>query len=255
MRRYGARARSVKQVSECLFSGYPPHARGGPSGRQDLLDPRAGEKTFRATGSLQEAFAVHRELCETYRRDFSRYGPRSDPRRLDEVFQAVAQHVGRQVHYTRLAADFTGPTAKAAFELLCKARVIRKVPSCDPAGLPLGAGAHARRFKAMLVDVGLWQHLSGMKVAADWSREARGSTAEVDYLAVVDGAVHGIEVKSGAAGSLRSLHLLLASFPNVAGGRVFQSGPCADLPAQKLRFLPLYYAFAGTARSAASATL
>ena len=178
-----------------------------------------------------------------------------------------------------LAPDFSGPTAKHAFDLLCKARVIRKVPSCDPSGLPLGARARAGRFKAILVDVGLWQHLSGMKVASEygradllavyrgamaeqfvgqemlvsqggdlfyWAREAPGSTAEVDYLAVDDGAIHAVEVKSGAAGSLKSLHLLLKSVPSVAEGRVFQSGPYGELPDQRLRFLPLYFAFSGT---------
>jgi hypothetical protein len=63
---------------------------------------------------------------------------------------------------------------------------------------------------------------------------------------VIDGAVYGVEVKSGAAGSLKSLHLLLKTFPNVVEGRVFQSGPYAELPEQRLRFLPLYWAYAGT---------
>jgi hypothetical protein len=129
------------------------------------------------------------------------------------------------------------------------------------------------------MDIGMWQHLSGMKVAAEypredllsvyrgamaeqfvgqemqvsqasglfyWSREERSSTAEVDYLAVIDGSLHGVEVKSGAAGSLKSLHLLLKSYPTVVEGRVFQSGPYAELPDQRLRFLPLYWAYTGT---------
>lgn len=232
-----------------------------------------------ATGSLHESFAVQKELCETFRQDFARYAPRMDPRCLDEVYLSVAQHVGGQVQYSRLTSGFSGPTAKHAFDLLCKARVIRKVPTCDPSGLPLGASARPGRFKAILLDVGLWQHLSGMKVAAEyaredllgvyrgamaeqfvgqemavsqasgpyyWAREERGSSAEVDYLAVIDGAVHGVEVKSGAAGSLKSLHLLLKTYPNVVEGRVFQSGPYAELPEQRLRFLPLYWAYAGT---------
>ena len=32
----------------------------------------------------------------------------------------------------------------------------------------------------------------------------------------------------------------------VVEGRVFQSGPYAELPGQRLRFLPLYFAFSGT---------
>ena len=229
--------------------------------------------------SIQEAFDVQKELCETYRQDFTKYAPRSDPRCLDDVLLASARSVGQQIKYTRLTESFSGPTVKHAFDLLCKARVIKKVPSCDPSGLPLGASASSKRFKAILVDIGMWQHLSGMKSAAEytqddllniyrgamaeqfvgqemmasqdselcyWAREVRGSTAEVDYLAVVDGSLRAVEVKSGVAGKLKSLHLLLKSYPNVEGGMVFSSGPYARLPQQKLTFLPLYWASSAT---------
>lgn len=231
------------------------------------------------TESMQEAFAVHGELCETYRQDFSKYAPRADPHCLDAVFSSVAQNVGRQVKYSRLAAGHAHTTAKRAFDLLCKARVIKRVPSVTPSGLPLGAKESANRFKAVMVDVGLWQHLCGMKVESEyaktdlldvyrgamaeqfvgqelmvsqgadiyyWSREAKGSSAEVDYLVVVDGSIYGVEVKSGPAGRLRSLHVLLNSYSNCAGGRVFSSAPYTELPEQKLIFAPLYFAYAAT---------
>jgi hypothetical protein len=125
----------------------------------------------------------------------------------------------------------------------------------------------------------MWQHLSGMKSAAEypkddllsiyrgamaeqlvgqemmasqdselyyWARDSRGSTAEVVYVAVTDGAIRGVEVKSGAAGKLKSLHLLLKSYPNIEGGTVFSSGSYAQLPEQKLTFLPLYWVSAAT---------
>ncbi len=76
-----------------------------------------------------------------------------------------------------------------------------------------------------------------------WSREVPGSHAEVDFLTAVGGKIYGIEVKSGAAGRLRSLHMLLAEYPAMAGGYVFSSRPYAELPDQKLIFLPLYYAY------------
>lgn len=229
--------------------------------------------------SLQDAFDVQKDLCETYRQDFAKYAPRADPQCLDDVFLSVARNIGQQVKYARLAQGFSGPTIKNAFDLLCKARVIKKIPSCNPSGLPLGAGTHEKRFKAIMVDIGLWQHLSGMKTASEyvrddlldiyrgamaeqfvgqemmvsqnselyyWARDVRGSSAEVDYLAVVDSAIEAIEVKSGASGSLRGLHLLLKSYPNVGGGLVFSSGPYAKLTEQKLTFLPLYMAWSAT---------
>jgi predicted AAA+ superfamily ATPase len=47
-----------------------------------------------------------------------------------------------------------------------------------------------------------------------WSREARSSTAEIDYLTVFEGNIYPIEIKSGAGGSLRSLHLMLEKYPD-----------------------------------------
>jgi hypothetical protein len=233
------------------------------------------------SGSLREAFEVQRRICDNYRQDFSKYAPRADPDCLQAIWQSSAQNVGQQVKFVRLANGHAGSTIRRAFDLLCMARVIRKVPAANPSGLPLGATASARRLKVLLLDIGLWQHLCGMRtdieyakadlldvyrgamaeqfvgqemlVSQDsslfyWSREARGSSAEVDYLAVVDGAIYPVEVKSGPAGRLRSMRLFLESFPNSPRGLVFSSGPYADLPEQKLTFVPLY--FAGSATSA-----
>ena len=79
-----------------------------------------------------------------------------------------------------------------------------------------------------------------------WNRTAKSSSAEVDYLAVRNGTVHPVEVKSSAAGSLRSLHLFLKTYPESGKALVFSDRPYADLPEQNRTFLPLYSAFAAT---------
>lgn len=75
-----------------------------------------------------------------------------------------------------------------------------------------------------------------------WARDAKSSNAEVDYLAVRDGEIYPIEVKSGTGGSLRSLHLMLQTYHNCPKGIVLYSGSYKELPEQKLLFLPLYCA-------------
>jgi hypothetical protein len=75
-----------------------------------------------------------------------------------------------------------------------------------------------------------------------WARDARGSSAEVDYLSVRGGKIHPVEVKSGESGSLRSLHLFLKNYPNCPTGIILSSRPPAMLAEQQLRFLPLYFA-------------
>lgn len=121
-----------------------------------------------------------------------------------------------------------------------------------------------------MLDIGLWHYLCGLKVEAEiltsdllaihqgamaeqfvgqelmisqsselyyWSREARGSSAEVDYLAVGAGTIYPLEVKSESAGRLRSLHMLLDQYPNCPKGLVFSTAPYAERPEQ---WLPIY---------------
>ena len=142
--------------------------------------------------------------------------------------------------------------------------------------IPVGrASADDLRFKAALLDIGLLQSLCRVPVEMElrerdllaiyrgvlaaqfaaqelaagcgrdlfyWARNARGASAEVDYLAVRDGRIVPVEVKSGASGSLRSLHLMLKAYPHCADGVVLYSGSHSRLPAQRLTFMPLYYA-------------
>jgi predicted AAA+ superfamily ATPase len=188
----------------------------------------------------------------------------------------AARNLGNQVVYNRLAEGFSHHTITRAFDTLCLARLITKVPSCRPSGLPLGATASPKKFKAILVDTGLWQHVCGVSVDVEyaktdllgiyrgamaeqfvgqemlcsqdsqlyyWAREARSSSAEVDYVGSAGGAVVPVEVKSGAAGRLRSLHLLLESYPNIPRGVVLSTRPYTELPDQRLVFVPIYYAY------------
>jgi predicted AAA+ superfamily ATPase len=242
-------------------------------------------KTYSETGSFKEAFAVHSELVESFRQDFSKYSPRVDSQCLNGVLAGVARNVGNQVIYSRLTDGFSHHTIKRAFDVLCMARVITRVPSASPSGLPLGATASAKKIKALMLDIGLWQRLAGVSVDAEysrsdlldihrgalaeqfvgqemlvslntdlhyWARRAKGSTAEVDYLVVVDGAIVPVEVKSGASGRLRSMHLLLKEHPMIPRGIVFSSRMYSELPEQRLQFIPLYHAYSATGGTAAT---
>lgn len=184
-----------------------------------------------------------------------------------------------QIKYTRLGDGYSGPTKKKAFDLLCLADVARKVPSVDPSGLPLGASASAKTFKALVLDIGLMRYLTGMPPEVEyaktdllaiyrgamaeqfvgqemtvsqngslyyWDRQAKSSSAEVDYLAVLNGTIHPVEVKSGASGSLKSLHLFLETYRNCGNALVFSMRQFAELPEQRISFMPLYSAYAAT---------
>jgi predicted AAA+ superfamily ATPase len=232
-------------------------------------------KVYRDTGSMIEAFKVQSEILDSYRDDFAKYRPRIDLTCLDGVFLNVAKSIGDQLKYTRLNAGHSGPMNHKAFDLLTKARIVHKIPACDPSGLPLGATANPKKFKAVLLDIGLLQRICQVPVELEWkqddllamyrgrlaeqfvaqelmaksgselfywARDARGSSAEVDYLAVRKGTIVPIEVKSGAGGSLTSLHLMLETYGNCPQGIVLYSGTYSTLPDTKLTFMPLYCA-------------
>lgn len=230
-------------------------------------------KHWRDTGSLATVAEIQEEILASYRDDFSKYTPSVNSNCLDSVLLNVARGIGEQLKYTRLDQDFSGVTNRKAFDALAKARIIHRIPACNPAGLPLGASANPRKFKAALLDIGLMQRLcripateimqgddllnlyrgklaeqfvaQEMAVSGDlyyWSREEKSSQAEVDLLAVQNGEIYPIEIKAGAAGSLRSLHLILEAYPNCPAGIVLSSRPYSILPKQKLIFAPLYSA-------------
>lgn len=61
-----------------------------------------------------------------------------------------AKDIGEQLKYTRLNDGHSSQMNRKAFDLLVKARVLHKIPACDPSGLPLGATANQNKFKEFL---------------------------------------------------------------------------------------------------------
>lgn len=232
-------------------------------------------RTFVNTGSFVETINIQTDLIATFRQDFSKYAQYADKRCLNSVLSSVAQRTGEQIKYSKLDENFTNPTIKKAFQLLETARLFTKVRAASPAGLPLGASASEKKFKTVFLDIGLLSNLSGFysdktinkkkftsayrgKMAEQfvgqelrgtanqelfyWSREARGSNAETDYLIEKEGKIIPIEVKSGKSGSLKSLHLLLSSFPSIDLSYVFTEDKYGKLPEYGIEFLPLFKA-------------
>lgn len=231
-------------------------------------------KTYVETGSIAEVFAIQSDLINTFRQDFAKYAQYSDKRCLNSVLSSVAQQVGAQIKYSRLSKGFTNPTIKKAFELLETARLVKKVVASNPGGMPLGAGVNDKIFKAVMLDIGLMSNLCGLNVAKEfqqtdllsvfrgalaeqfvgqelaasgsgnlfyWSRQAKSSNAETDYLVETGDGIFPVEVKSGSAGRLKSLHILLNTYPNVKKAYVFSGARFGELPEQKISFVPLYF--------------
>jgi len=226
------------------------------------------------TKSLKKASEVQDEICETYRLDFNKYKPKIDINCLNAVFSTIAANVGRQIKYIGLAVDFTIPTIRKAYESLLLARIAKKIKSLSSIGIPLEVHASDKRFKNLFLDIGLMNRVMGIdynealkhknllaiyrgQLAEQfvgqefatannnqlyyWAREAKNSSAEIDFLVAIGGKVYPVEVKDGPSGKLRSLHLYRETY-QPPYSVVFHSGPKGILENEKIVFLPLYFA-------------
>jgi len=223
---------------------------------------------------LLNAVNVQDEIINTYRMDFMKYKPKTDIECLNAVFSSTAAKVGQQIKYTGLANNFSIPTIRKAYESLLMARTAYKVKSLSSIGIPLEVGSSEKKFKNIFLDIGLMNRVMGVDynevfthanllsvyrgqlaeqyvgqefvVAADqqlyyWSRDAKSSSAELDYVWISDHQIYPIEVKDGPSGKLRSLHLYRSTWhPSLS--LVFHGGPSHVLKDEKIFFLPLYFA-------------
>jgi predicted AAA+ superfamily ATPase len=225
------------------------HARAGALFRSWVLVggmPAAVEAFVRERSYLPVA-EVHRGLLATIRDDFAKYADRVHHRRLTAVMDSVPAQLGQKFTYAKVDRDERAAGLRQALDLLALARVCHRVVAVPGQGLPLGAGADPRTTKVIHLDVGLVStalrlDLAALERAEDidlvnagavaeqavgqllrligpadedpalwyWSREARSSSSEVDYLAAPTAHVLPIEVKAGSGGAMRSLHVFMA---------------------------------------------
>jgi predicted AAA+ superfamily ATPase len=209
--------------------------------------PEAVE-TYRQARSLLDCARVHHDLLATFRDDFAKYASAVHRDRLIKVLDAVPRMIGQKFVYGRVDRDERAAVLRQAVDMLCRARVCHRVEGTHATGVPLGAEVDDRRYKLLLIDVGLASASLGISltdlargedlVLANegaiaeqavgqalrlvepsfhepklyyWARDAPGSEAEVDYLIQQGTKIVPIEVKAGSTGTLRSLHALMAA--------------------------------------------
>ncbi len=200
-------------------------------------------QVYANTNRIKDVSEVHNSIIETYRDDFPKYTGSRNQNRIQQVFNFAARNVGKKVKYSQFSREHQSSVIKTDIELLCMARVISKVIHSHCNGLPLQADTNDKIYKLIFLDVGLMNAISGLgwqsitqmhdtslvnegvmaeqfigqhlqNLLADspnrelsyWLREGRSSNAEVDYVIALNGKIIAIEVKAGAAGSLKSLH-------------------------------------------------
>lgn len=196
--------------------------------------------------NLAACFKIQQDLLATYRDDFHKYGGEMDARLLDRILLSVSEQLGNKFIYSRVHDAANVAPVKNALNMLALARVCTKVMHTSGNGLPLGAESNEKFFKALMLDIGLvsaqlglakmsraestelvFQNKGGLaeqfvgqqlRCAQSplidpslyyWQRIG-GRQGEIDYILQGGNRVIPVEVKSGAAGSMKSLHQFMA---------------------------------------------
>jgi len=243
-------------------------------------------KLFADTADYRQTEHVKQDLLATFADDFAKYARHQDQELIRLAFRKAPVLIGRKVKYSEINKDIPASRVSQALNQLEMARVINKVFRSSANGLPLSAEENVKFFKLLFLDVGLvstmlnvsWQALQedimlinqgalaeqwvGQELLSSldgymrphlhyWAREARSSSAEVDFVIASNMSVP-IEVKAGKSGTLKSLHLFLKEKPSDTAVRLN-----ADVPsvmdgqheiangghkAYRLISLPLYMA-------------
>ncbi len=203
---------------------------------------------FADSRSYKDVSEVHNSIIETYRDDFPKYAGSRNLNRMLNVFNFAARNVGVKIKYSAISSRDQSVTIKKDIELLAMARVIGKVIHSHCSGLPLQADLEEKVYKLLFLDIGLmnaicgldWRSISQMEeiklinqgaiaeqfigqhlqaILMDkpnrelnyWLREGRSSNAELDFVIGIGGNIIPIEVKSGATGTLKSLHQFMGT--------------------------------------------
>ena len=195
---------------------------------------------------LQSCLKLQQDLLATYRDDFHKYGGEIEAGLLNRLLLSIAVQLGNKFVYSRVDLAKKLVQIRDALTRLDQAKVCTKVLHTAGNGLPLGSESNEKFFKTLMLDIGLIsvqlglssaRHLEAKKIifsnkggmaeqfvgqqlrAAQtpletpqlfyWQRVG-GRLGEIDYLIQHGNRVVPVEVKSGSAGSLKSLHQFMA---------------------------------------------
>lgn len=185
---------------------------------------------------------IQRSIIQTYKSDFSKYASKKQLPRLETIFEALPQHLGRKIKYSAISSEFDSRKIKEAIQLLRLARIIHCCYHTNANGLPLSAQKDIHVYKIYFLDVGLLHYMQGLSwrdlksysdenlltkgLSAEqfvaqhlaysrgpqeepelyyWLRDKTSEKAEVDFVFSREGSILPIEVKSGKSGKLKSL--------------------------------------------------
>ena len=242
-------------------------------------------KKYTETQDLNALNRIYDSILASYTSDIEKYAQREG---IARVIRFIVQNAFKDAG-SRIKLDGYGNSrykyreVNEAFTVLEKALLLSRIWPSVETTVPIKT-VHNKAPKLQLLDTGLVNHFSGFKqeiFGADdissvykgkiaehiigqelltisssvffnlsfWLREKPQSNAEVDFIYEYKGLVIPIEVKSGVAGKLRSLHLFMDKAPHPYAVRFYnnelQLSEAKTIAGKKFHLLNLPYYLAG----------
>ena len=204
-------------------------------------------KGFITERNFQKISQIQLNLIQNYQDDFSKYAQSESLAEMVRVFRQIAGQVGEKTVYTKIDRELKVIKIKNYLDLFAKAQIISRCFYSAGDGLPLSASEDSRKFKTFMLDVGLLCNLKNItdlseeeiqtvkfinqgKIAEQfvaqhlcysgdfsrqpelyyWLNEGRTQNSQIDFILSSSGKILPIEVKAGAAGSMKSLFYFCA---------------------------------------------
>ena len=214
-------------------------------------------KVWLTTKDISQVRNCFDSLLHAYQDDILKYAHSTDQAIvIRHIFDTSFSEMGKQITYEGFGGSaFKSQAVKSAFQLLERASFITLLYPYTSSILP-AVPQLRRRPKLIMLDTGLLNHqarvmedyftqpnlhsiykgiamehlvgqlLSSVKAQnrfdlSFWVRDARGSTAEIDYVLIYRGKMIPIEVKAGKTGSLKSLMLFMDSVDHDLAVRIY----------------------------------
>lgn len=227
------------------------------------------------TKDIDECAKIQQRLIGTFREDFYKYAARAKVENLRRVFEGIPRLLGQKFKYARIDPEMRPRETAPALQLLVEAGLVYKTFHTSAHGVPLGSQIRETKFKAFFLDVGLAIKLLGLNYAQlflerktllsnrgaiaeqfvaqellahtpqndqpqlyYWHREAKSSTAEVDFILAKGDLIIPIEVKSALGSKTKSLNLFVRERKEIAYALKFSMENFSQK--ERLKTIPFY---------------
>jgi predicted AAA+ superfamily ATPase len=199
---------------------------------------------------------IYESILTGYKDDVYKYASEAKARYLQHVIEHSPGYAGKMIKYDNFAESaFRSREMKEAFDTVEKAMILKRIHPSPSTRIPL-TGNLRKSPKLIFLDSGLVHYDLGVRDViltandisdvysgqmaeqmvgqtlsaltcgrqfdfAYWYRDKRGATAEVDFLIQIKNKVIPLEVKSGKAGTLKSLHQFMSAAPHDIALRIY----------------------------------